>query len=138
MSKLAEYIEEVVEPTFIEFEGGSTPLRAFLAAVATYHAIDRAAEDLGRRSPANLRKEWGDKSMAFKLVDVAAHHFKHVKSDDEDKKPEQWNGMLSFGDVLHHTTAIQFRSTMIDAIKFLREEAARPLKLAKPHGPSAQ
>lgn len=30
-----------------------------------------------------MRKEWGEKSIEFKLVDVLAHHFKHVQSDDE-------------------------------------------------------
>jgi hypothetical protein len=112
MSKLAEYIEEVVKPTFADFEGDSTPRRAFLAAMATYHAIDRAAEDLGRKNPANLRKEWGKESMTFKLIDVAAHRFKHVMSDDENKRPEGWAGWLSFGDVLSRTNAIQFRSTI--------------------------
>ena len=132
MSKLAEYIEAMVEPTFKDFEEDSRPRRAFLAAVAAYHAIDRAAGDLGRKSPANLRKQWGDASTAFKLIDVAAHHFKHVKSEDEDKRPNQWNGVWSFGDVLQRQNMVQFRSTMIEAIQFLRAEAARPLKRAKP------
>ena len=76
--------------------------------------------------------------MAFKLIDVAAHQFKHVKSSDEDKKPEQRNGVLSFGDVLNRTTAIQYRSTMIETIQFLRAQAAQVSKQVKQQAPSAQ
>ena len=138
MSRLGEYVKEVVEPTFKDFQEDSTPRRAFLAAVAIYHAIDRAAEDMGRKSSGNLRKEWGDVSMAFKLVDVVAHRFKHTKSDDEPKRPEQWNYYLSFADVLRRTTVIQFNYTMKDAISFLKEQAKKMGPKNKPAAPSAQ
>ena len=45
MSRLGEYIEEIVKPTFKDFERDSTRRHAFLAAVAIYHSIDRAKED---------------------------------------------------------------------------------------------
>lgn len=44
MSVLAKYIEEIVEPTFNDFEADKTPRRAFLAAVSIFHAVDRASE----------------------------------------------------------------------------------------------
>jgi hypothetical protein len=55
---------------------------AYLACVAIFHAVDRAADENGTRS-ANLRREECKESLEFKLVDVIAHHFKHVKSSDE-------------------------------------------------------
>ena len=54
--------------------------------MAIFHAVDRAADESGTRS-ANLRQEWCKESLEFKLVDVIAHHFKHVKSSDEKIPP---------------------------------------------------
>ena len=59
VSKLAEYIEAMVEPTFKDFEEDSRPRRAFLAAVAAYHAIDRAAGDLGRKKALQICESSG-------------------------------------------------------------------------------
>jgi hypothetical protein len=50
--------------------------------VAIFHAVDRAAEEGGKRS-ASLRQDWCRESIEFKLVDVIAHHFKHVQCSDE-------------------------------------------------------
>jgi hypothetical protein len=47
--------------------------------VAIFHAVDRAAEEKGTRS-ANLRQGWSKESLEVKLVDIIAHHFKHVQS----------------------------------------------------------
>jgi hypothetical protein len=83
MNTLARYLEIIVDPTFDDFYGNRGSFRhAYLACVAIFHAVDRAAEESGVRS-ANLRQVWCMESLEFKLVDVLAHHFKHVQSSDE-------------------------------------------------------
>lgn len=78
MTPLVRYLELIVEPTFEEFKRNPTSLRhAYLACVATYHAIDRVSYP---RKPAALRQKWGRKSLEFLLVDHIAHDFKHIKS----------------------------------------------------------
>jgi hypothetical protein len=83
MNTLARYLQLIVDPTFDEFhlDRGSVRL-AFLTSVAIYHSVDRVAEATGRR-PAHLRQLWCRESTEFRLVDIMAHHFKHVKSADE-------------------------------------------------------
>jgi len=119
MSTLKKYITDIVQPTFEDFQEHKTARHAFIAAIAAFHAIDRAANDLGRKSSGNLRKEWGQKSTAFKLIDIMAHQLKHIESGDEDVKPEQWNHLLSFGDVLNRTRVADFAFIMRDVIEFL-------------------
>lgn len=78
MDALTRYLKLIVEPTLEEFRRNPCSLRhAFLACVATYHAIDRVSYP---KPPGNLRKKWGREFMAFALVDIVAHDFKHVKS----------------------------------------------------------
>ncbi len=121
MNDLARYLEQIVEPTFEEFKKNPTSVRhAFLACVAIYHAIDRV-----RRPPGNLRKEWGKKSLESKLVDVVAHHFKHVKSNDEKMRrpgiPISFAlGLSGTGDTMELRN---FFFVMRDAIKFLHHQA---------------
>lgn len=121
MSSLKTYLEEIVEPTFDDFRRDETRRRAFLCAVAAFHAVDRAAEDANKKS-GNLRKDWGEESIAFKMIDILAHSFKHVKTYDH-QKPEQWNGLLSFGEVLARTPTVQFTSIIADALEFMRKKA---------------
>lgn len=81
VDNLAEYLDLIVEPTFASF--GSNPRsarHAYLACVATFHAVDRAAHP---KRAGNLRKVWRKQSLNFLLVDMLAHHFKHVRSHDE-------------------------------------------------------
>jgi hypothetical protein len=83
MNTLARYLELIVDPTWDDFHNNRDSVRhAFLACAAIYHAIDRVAEVEGKRA-AHLRQLWWTESLEFKLVDVIAHHFKHVKSSDE-------------------------------------------------------
>jgi hypothetical protein len=93
--------------------------------VAIYHAIDRASEDTGI-SRGNLRKQWR-KTLEFTLVDVVAHHFKHVKSSDE-KIPANRPGIpigftLGFNEEGDEIELRNFSFVMRDAIKFLRDQA---------------
>jgi len=78
VNTLARYLQVIVDPTFDDFYRDRSSVRlAYLACVAIFHAVDRAADESGTRS-ANLRQEWCKESLEFKLVDVIAHHFKHA------------------------------------------------------------
>jgi hypothetical protein len=80
---LIRYLEEIVEPTIADFERNPTSVRhAFLACVATCHAVDYLAH---ARSPANLRHKLKKASWEFELVDEVAHAFKHVVSGARGK-----------------------------------------------------
>jgi hypothetical protein len=81
MNELKQYLKLIAEPTFEEFRRNPFSLRhAFLACVATYHAVDRAAYP---RSPRGLKQKWGHESLEFRLVDYVAHDFKHLASRRE-------------------------------------------------------
>jgi hypothetical protein len=129
MSLLDDYIKKTVQPTIEEFERDISPRRAFLTAVVIFHAVDRAAVDQGMRTSGNLRNEWGKSSAAFKIVDVVAHRFKHVRSGDEgqprrlDEGKKQW-GDLTYGHALARMTMHEFSVTLKSAIRFVEEQAA--------------
>jgi hypothetical protein len=73
MDGLTRYLKVIAEPTVEEFKRNPSSVRhAFLACVATYHAIDRVAYP---KSVGNLRKTWGKESVEFKVVDIVAHNF---------------------------------------------------------------
>jgi hypothetical protein len=97
-----------------------------LACVATYHAIDRAAHP---KAPGNLRKQWCNESSDFLIVDMVAHHFKHVLSDVERHPPEK-NIPLSFlvfgAGAQNDEMSLETRNLFFhvrDAIRFLRQKA---------------
>jgi len=80
---LARYLAVIVDPTFDDFLNNPRSVRhAYLACVAIFHAVDRAAEESGTRG-AHVRQVWCKESLEFKLVDIVAHHFKHIQSSDE-------------------------------------------------------
>jgi hypothetical protein len=75
---LRGYLEKIVEPTVKDFADYPTSVRhAFLACVATYHAVDYMAHP---RKARTLRQKWGRQSEAFGRVDEVAHAFKHVNT----------------------------------------------------------
>lgn len=75
MSELERYLRLIVEPTYDDFRRNPTSLRhAYLACVATFHAVDRV------QPGGNLRNTWRRQSMEFAIVDLVAHDFKHVRS----------------------------------------------------------
>lgn len=83
MKTLARYLEIIVDPTFDDYHANPSSFRhAYLTCVAIFHAIDRAAEENGKR-PATLRQVWSRESLEFGLIDILAHHFKHVRSSAE-------------------------------------------------------
>ena len=86
---LARYLEVIVDPTFDDFYRDPSSIRlAYLACVAIFHAVDRAAEE-SKKSSAAIRQKWGKESMEFHIVDILAHHFKHVQSSAEKIPPNR-------------------------------------------------
>jgi hypothetical protein len=78
LKDLRRYLETIVEPTVKDFAERPASVRhAFLACVATYHAVDYMAHP---RKAQTLSKEWGRQSEAFSRVDEVAHALKHVIS----------------------------------------------------------
>jgi hypothetical protein len=75
--------------TFDDFYKDRSSVRlAYLACVAIFHAVDRAAEE-SKKSSATIRQKWGKESMEFHIVDILAHHFKHVQSSAEKIPPNR-------------------------------------------------
>ena len=148
MNVLTHYLEQIVEPTFEDFKRNPGSERhAFLACVVTFHAIDRVSEATGI-SRGNLRKEWG-KMVEFKVIDMVAHHLKHVLSDDERHAPR--DGRLTLPDMVFRRAAIgtdvlgtrpaagdvrldirHLYFAVRDVIKFLHQQAGELSKSAPP------
>jgi hypothetical protein len=83
MDTLARYLEVIVDPTWDDFHSNrQSPRHAFLTCVAIYHSVDRVAEAEGKDA-SHFRQIWRKESIEFMLVDVIAHHLKHVQSNDE-------------------------------------------------------
>jgi hypothetical protein len=140
MNALRQYIKNIVEPTYAEFQSNPLSTRhAFLACVAAFHCVDRAVYP---KSPGNLRKEWRERSIEFAIVDMIAHKLEHVVSDDE-KGPAPKGAMrlstMVFGlgslntvvlnEIGLNEGGIDFRNLLIivsDAINFLHQEATKP------------
>lgn len=75
MNDFAEYMEQIVEPTFEEFKRNSQSVRhAYLACLVIYHAVDRAAYP---NDPIALAEQWRSESLAFMLIEEVAQTFKH-------------------------------------------------------------
>lgn len=90
MTDLEQYLSEIVDPTFKDFEADPTSRRrAFLACVATCHAVDYLAFP---RDPQRLRQQFEHQSPTFKTVNDVGHAFKHVvqgrRSDPRLKQSE--------------------------------------------------
>jgi len=127
MKTLARYLEVIVDPTYDDFYANSRSFRhAYLACVAIFHAVDRAAEE-DRERPAKIRQNWCKESLEFKLVDVLAHHFKHVQSSDE-KIPSNRPGLpiafaVGFDDAGENMDLRNLYFVIRDAVKFVHQKA---------------
>ena len=127
MKTLARYLEVIVDPTFDDFLSNSGSFRhAYLACVAIFHAVDRAAEESGV-SPATLRQVWCRESLEFKLVDILAHHFMHVQSNDE-KIPATRPGIpigivLGFDEAGEGVDLRNLYFVIRDAVRFVHKKA---------------
>jgi hypothetical protein len=75
VNDFAEYIELIVEATFEDFRrNGGSVRHGYLACVAIYHAVDRAAFP---NDPSALAEQLRAESKEFMLVEEVAQHFKH-------------------------------------------------------------
>ena len=90
MSDLAQYLEEIVEPTINDFEANPTSRRhAFLACVVACHGVDYLAYP---GDPRTLRQQYRHQCADFKIIDDVGHAFKHVvagKRDDPRMKASE-------------------------------------------------
>jgi hypothetical protein len=124
---LARYLEVIVDPTFDDFNSNRGSLRhAYLACVAIFHAVDRAAEENGKNR-ATVRQDWCKESFEFKLVDVIAHHLKHVQSSDE-KIPATRPGLpigraLGFDESGEAMNLRDIYYVIRDAVRFVHRKA---------------
>jgi hypothetical protein len=58
VNALEEYIDLIVEPTFEDFRKNPGSTRyGFLACVAAFHSVDRAAQLMSKK-PATVRQKW--------------------------------------------------------------------------------
>jgi hypothetical protein len=126
VNDFAEYMELIVEPTFEDFRrNGGSVRHAYLACVAIYHAVDRAAFP---NEPRLLAEQWRTESMAFLLVEEVAQHFKHgqrrwvkkSKAKDHDALLITHPLGLEGGLKGLETHSLYFQAR--DAIKFLRSK----------------
>jgi hypothetical protein len=135
MEDLVRYLDEIVEPTIMDFEKNPTSVRhAFLACVALFHSVDYLAYPESGRT---LRQEFGKASPDFKLVDDVAHAFKHVVSGNRaDPRltagevvkrggafdPRAFSSAFDVGAVtLSGDPKVNLLVTVQRALKFLRE-----------------
>lgn len=100
----------------------------YLTCVAVYHAVDRMAPP-GKSG--NIARKWRKASFEFYLVDIIAHHLKHVKSPEEKPNPK-YPGIpigraLGFDRIL----GLEMRNLYFvvrDAIKFLHEQVRKEVR----------
>ena len=123
MYTLRSYIAKIAEPTFEEFNADrGSARRAFLASVAIFHAIERAPGYDG-----STRQEWKRESHEFYLVDILAHHLKHVRSGPE-KIPATRPGLpigraLGFKEPSDQLDLRNLYFVIRDALKFIKDKA---------------
>jgi hypothetical protein len=127
MKTVARYLEVIVVPTYNDFYSNPSSVRhAYLACVAIFHAVDRVAEERGAR-PATIRQAWRKESIEFGLIDVIAHHFKHVQSSDEKIPPARAGipiaYVLGFDDTGEAMDLRNLDCVIRDAVRFVHEKA---------------
>ena len=137
--ELDTYLERIVDPTIADFEANPTSVRhAFLAAVASFHAIDYLGAN-------RHRKKFREDSADFALVDRIAHAFKHVQTGNPadpnlqplsaegivSRAPARWDvavwdvsnwGDSAGGVTLDSERALDVLLVIKGAVKFLRQQ----------------
>jgi hypothetical protein len=95
--------------------------------VVIYHAADRATY---LAKPGNLLREWRRQSRDFKLVEIVANHFKHVKSNDEKVSGPgiPISFALGINDACDQMELRNFFFVIRDAVKFLNQQAKAPIQ----------
>jgi len=131
MKALLRYLKLIVEPTVKEFARNPTSIRhAYLACVATYHAVDRVSYP----NPGSVvAQKWREKSQAFALIEIVALDFKHVRSYRNKPQPNTIPISHALYDVgfnthmLNDTGEVATLRNLVfmvqDAVKFIHDEA---------------
>jgi hypothetical protein len=127
MNTLARYLEFIVDPTWDDFHKNRDSARhAFLACVTIFHSVDLVAEAEGKEA-AHFRQKWAKECFEFKLVDVIAHHLKHVLSEDErnlGNRPGLAIGFaLGFNETGDEMDLRNLYSVIRDAVRFAHRKA---------------
>ncbi|MDI6654214.1 hypothetical protein QMA67_14925 [Gluconobacter japonicus] len=74
---LDEYINRIVDPTFLDFQKNpSSGRHAFLACIVVYHSVDYASFP---NKTKEITEYWSKNSIEFAIVDMIANHIKNVK-----------------------------------------------------------
>jgi hypothetical protein len=124
MNDLAQYLDQIVDPTFKDFERNPGSARhAYLACVAAYHAVDRIAFP---GNPERFAEKWRKQSFEFRLVDIVAHHFKHVVAKAERVDPSKSVIPIGFALGFDKKGRLETRNLyfiMRDAVRFLWKQA---------------
>jgi hypothetical protein len=127
LKTLARYLEVIVDPTYDDYCANPRSFRhAYLVSVAIFHAVDRAAEEAGKSS-GTLRGLWRTESFEFDVVDILAHHFKHVKSSDE-RRPSPpaaipLHAILGFDEAGEGMELRNLWFVIQDAVRFVHKKA---------------
>ena len=123
MNDLAEYLEQIVDPTFAEMSRHPDSERhMYLTVVAAYHAVDRMAPP---GQSGNVLEKWRKESRDFYLIDIIAHHFKHVKAKQENITPGAVGIPIGFALGFDRVLGLETRNLYFvirDAIKFLHKQ----------------
>lgn len=129
---LNRYLDQIVEPTIQDFQRNIlSPRHAFLACVATFHAIDRLV-----KPSANLRGAWRKQSAAFAMVDLVCHTLKHVETNTKDKPNTIPLRRAVLNEMGLNTHALNESSmdthnlffAVREAVKFIRQEADKMVR----------
>lgn len=116
---LVDHLDLIVDPTFADYQRNSHSARhAFLACVVVFHSIDRVTHP---KSSANLRKKWCEQSIEFLVVDMFAHHLKHVQSSHEKHVSNKPGIPMSF--LVNSMDLHNLYFVVRDAIIFVRRQA---------------
>lgn len=123
---IAEILEIIVDPTWDDIHANRTSARhAFLTCVAIFHSVNGFAEGSSKK-PAHYRKLWAKESREFEFVDIIAHHFKHVLSDERNKgnRPGLPIGQaLGFDETGETMDLRNLYSVIRDAVRFVHRKA---------------
>jgi hypothetical protein len=142
---LDAYFNEIVQPTIAEFAANPTSrLRAFLACLTTFHAIDYLAASGKTPNKGILKKRFQKESAEFAIVDRVANAFKHVNAYPNApanqplasgevirRPPGNWGegvwGLSRWGDPVGGVTLDQQRdvdllATVTAAVRFIRAQ----------------
>ncbi|MBS1057053.1 hypothetical protein [Gluconobacter kondonii] len=132
MNEIDEYLDHIVDPTFSDFARNPQSFRyGYLACVAVFHSVDRAAYP---NDPRDLAKKWGEESRDFAFVEEIAQHLKHgtrrwvIKSKREKPNDLLVTSTLGLDGKLENLHLHNLYFILRDAIHFIRNKTNCPKK----------